>query len=184
MEKNYIAIDPVHRGVMRTALPFSWSADTFAGDRSVAEYFDDAAACDIRSGLSFIVPSPRPRRLQILIAYTSAPSITPEHARAAAADLWALGAYGHAILRRTGVAPDLSSPGQRGLTAREYECLLLVAEGATSRDIALALSISTRTVDAHVTQAVKKLGAQNRREAVAIALGEGVLRRLPRLERR
>jgi len=176
-ERNYIAIDPVHRGAMRTALPLSWSADSFAGDKLVAEYFDDAAACDIRSGVSFVLPSPRPRRLQILIAYTSARSISPRHARAAAGDLWALGAYGHAILRRTGTAPDLSSPGQRGLTAREHECLLLVAKGATSRDIALALSISMRTADAHVSQAVKKLGARNRREAVAIALSEGLLRR-------
>lgn len=62
------------------------------------------------------------------------------------------------------------------LTARETEVLHLVADGRSAREIAKLLSITSRTVDEHVQAAVRKLGARNRTNAVAIALRDGVIR--------
>lgn len=56
------------------------------------------------------------------------------------------------------------------LTSREKECLQWAAAGKTSWEIARILSVSERTVIFHIGNATKKLGATNRRQAVARAI--------------
>lgn len=51
------------------------------------------------------------------------------------------------------------------LTPRELECMRLVAEGKTSKEIARILRITSRTVDFHVQNATDKLGATSRSQA-------------------
>jgi DNA-binding CsgD family transcriptional regulator/tetratricopeptide (TPR) repeat protein len=61
-----------------------------------------------------------------------------------------------------------------GLTARELEVLALVAEGLRNAQIAERLVVSPRTVDHQVSAVLRKLGAQTRGEAAAIAMREGI----------
>ena len=61
------------------------------------------------------------------------------------------------------------------LTGREREVLALLAEGASNKAIARALSISVRTAKFHVASVTEKLGAGGRQEAVAIAIRSGLL---------
>ncbi len=61
------------------------------------------------------------------------------------------------------------------LTDRELEVLALVAGGLTNRDIAQQLSISVRTVEAHLTHIYNKLGVCSRTEAVVRAMQQGWL---------
>jgi DNA-binding NarL/FixJ family response regulator len=56
--------------------------------------------------------------------------------------------------------PDLAS-----LSRREEEILRLLSSGLTDREIGEALTISTRTVESHVSNLLRKLGARNRAEA-------------------
>jgi DNA-binding CsgD family transcriptional regulator len=56
------------------------------------------------------------------------------------------------------------------LTARERECLELIAAGKRDGDVAGILHISTTTAKQHVLSATKKLGASNRAQAVVLAL--------------
>jgi len=64
-------------------------------------------------------------------------------------------------------APDTQSEGDGAehLTAREQDVLRLLAEGLSDRDIATALTISTRTVETHVSSVLHKMGVRNRAEA-------------------
>lgn len=71
-------------------------------------------------------------------------------------------------------------PGQRGgaslaLTPREMEVLALLAEGASTGDIAERLVVSVNTVRNHVQHVLEKLGAHSKLEAVVTALRHGVL---------
>jgi DNA-binding NarL/FixJ family response regulator len=51
------------------------------------------------------------------------------------------------------------------LTRREIDVLRLVADVLSDRDVAVALTISSRTVETHVGSILRKLGVRNRGEA-------------------
>ena len=61
------------------------------------------------------------------------------------------------------------------LTAREMETLALLAEGASSREIAGRLSVSPNTVRTHVHNVLTKLGVHSRLEAAAFAVRHGLV---------
>lgn len=57
---------------------------------------------------------------------------------------------------------------RESLTPRQAECLRLVWERQTSKEIAAELGLSKGTVDTYIFEAVAVLGARNRREAAAM----------------
>jgi two-component system nitrate/nitrite response regulator NarL len=61
------------------------------------------------------------------------------------------------------------------LTTRERETLTLLAEGATSDDIAVTMGISRNTVRTHVQSVLSKLGVHSRLEAAAFAVRHGLV---------
>ncbi len=61
------------------------------------------------------------------------------------------------------------------LTAREIDVLRHVAGGNRNRDIAERLFISEETVKVHVKHIMEKLGANDRTQAVAIAVRRGII---------
>ena len=77
----------------------------------------------------------------------------------------------------TKLMAELASPRSTTpvLSGREREVLRLVAEGLPTKQIALTLSISERTVKFHVNSIFHKLGADNRAQAVALASQRGLL---------
>jgi two-component system nitrate/nitrite response regulator NarL len=89
-----------------------------------------------------------------------------------------------ARLRRLLVRTELAAPrnGERrsnafGLTARERDILVLLADGTGQKAIAAELVLSSKTVATHIQRILAKLGAHSRAEAVAIAHREGLARR-------
>jgi DNA-binding NarL/FixJ family response regulator len=65
--------------------------------------------------------------------------------------------------------------GDETLTKREIEVLRHVAEGNRNRDIARLLFISEETVKLHIRHIMEKLGANDRTQAVSIAVRRGVI---------
>ena len=68
-----------------------------------------------------------------------------------------------------GSGEDDSPAAQLGLTPRELEVLLLVAEGRTNREIGAELFMSEKTASVHVSRILAKLGVGGRVEAAAVA---------------
>ncbi|WP_338076487.1 helix-turn-helix transcriptional regulator [Bradyrhizobium yuanmingense] len=58
---------------------------------------------------------------------------------------------------------------------REISCMRWVAEGKSAWEIGMILGISENTVNFHVKNAMRKLGATGRIQAVAIAIRLNVL---------
>jgi DNA-binding NarL/FixJ family response regulator len=65
--------------------------------------------------------------------------------------------------------------GEKTLSPREKEVLLLTAQGMSGRDAACELDISERTIEAHLSAIYSKFGAKNKTEAVIMALKSGLI---------
>jgi DNA-binding NarL/FixJ family response regulator len=62
-----------------------------------------------------------------------------------------------------------SDAGTAGLSRREREVVALIAAGKSNREIAATLFVTERTVEAHVTSSLRKLGARSRAQLAAWA---------------
>ena len=56
---------------------------------------------------------------------------------------------------------------------REYEVLTLIADGLENQQVADELIVSVETVRTHVRNAMNKLGARTRAQAIAVAMRDG-----------
>lgn len=61
------------------------------------------------------------------------------------------------------------------LSERELEVLVLAGQGLPGHEVARLLSITERTVAAHLTSVYGKLGVKNKTEAILVALKRGVI---------
>jgi DNA-binding NarL/FixJ family response regulator len=68
-----------------------------------------------------------------------------------------------------------TAAGPTGLTGRQQEVLVLLAEGLSNADIAARLILSVKTVDHHVSAVLGKLGVSSRGKAAAAARERGLL---------
>ncbi len=90
-------------------------------------------------------------------------------------------AVAEALAAVASAEPDVSSqevPPEAAetirLTPRERDVLRLLAEGRSDREIAAALSLSSRTIGWHVSHLLSKLGVESRTAAAAYALRHGL----------
>jgi len=81
-----------------------------------------------------------------------------------------------AIAEHLVTALEASEPPPHSLlTPREREVLLLVANGASSKEIAARLGVSPRTVESHRARIMQKLGIHKAPELVRFAIREGLV---------
>jgi len=118
---------------------------------------------DIRAGMNLGADDylTKPARREELLAAISA---RLERAEAHAAQLQA---------NARGFSPDFSSPRpleQLGLTAREAEVLLWVAQGKSNAEIGIILNMAEATVKRHLSNMFEKLGLESRNAATLRAL--------------
>ncbi len=78
------------------------------------------------------------------------------------------------LLSKAG-AVNTPANARTDLTERELEVLKRVAQGERSKEIAIRLGISERTVKAHLASIYNKLGVDSRAAAIAIAAQKGLL---------
>jgi len=61
------------------------------------------------------------------------------------------------------------------LSPRETQVLIRIAEGLASKEIAMQLQVSHRTVETHRTNLMRKLGVRKASELVRLAIREGLI---------
>jgi DNA-binding CsgD family transcriptional regulator len=87
-------------------------------------------------------------------------------------------ARGAAAAATLALSPEPALPRRsrcERLSSKERLVLVELAQGHSTDEIGLVLSVSPHTVRTHVKNLMRKLGARTRAHAVAIALSEGAI---------
>src|SRR5690242_7791635 len=79
------------------------------------------------------------------------------------------------VLRRVVASSPVPSPGRISLTSREMQVLRGIAKGHTTKRLARDLGLAAPSIETHLRNIFKKLGASNRGEAVSSALKLGLI---------
>jgi DNA-binding CsgD family transcriptional regulator len=158
-------------GAARHAAGASLAATgSFDGAR---EAFEDACELLGRSGLPFEAARARVG-LALALGALGRVDVARRELGAACERLNVLGAASEA--RRASELDPGPVPVDGGLSARESEVLVLVAEGLTNRQIAERLTLSEHTVHRHVANILLKLDLSSRAAAAAYAARRGLAR--------
>ena len=80
-----------------------------------------------------------------------------------------------AVLAAVGQPRNRRRSGPDGLTPREMEVLVLIARGASTRQVARALGISPKTAGTHIERIYTKTGSSTRSTATLYAIQHGLL---------
>ena len=162
VSQNHIARDPIVARLNHSPLPFRWSQTHALANRSGKRVQDEAAAVGLTDGQALAVHGE---------GTGGAVSIGARHydlSPRQQAGLQLAAYYLHARMASLRAKGAPRTP--RLLTPRERECLNWVAAGKTDWEIAQILNISEQTAHGYVQNALSKLGARTRAQAVALAL--------------
>ncbi len=169
-DQGYNAVNPCKhwRDAGRDAFTWrevrQWSRRTLEPNAKADELWEDAASNGMKDGLTITSPGPSGEVL-ITRIMTEQPSIRPgdRHVLESLAIVFAT-----LRLRLHEQAGDRPLNGV--LTMREAECLRWASRGLTDHAIAERIGVSAKTVNFHVENARRKLGAPNRLAAYHRAL--------------
>lgn len=163
-------IDPVVQRVQSARAPFKWS-DThlrggFSKEQSV--FFEKCRELGVHSGITIPIKGPGAEIDLISLSFRTfdrSPPAAMTHIYMLSIQYWLK--YCELIDRREcGTIP---------LTAQEVECLRWCKEGKTNWEIGEILRISEKTVEFHLSNGMRKLGASNRITAVIMAIKSGLI---------
>jgi DNA-binding CsgD family transcriptional regulator len=79
------------------------------------------------------------------------------------------------VVSGQGEQPDPQSGRSDRLSVRERDVLGGLANGSSTEQVGLALAMSPHTVRTHLRNIMRKLDANTRAHAVAIAIGDGAI---------
>jgi DNA-binding CsgD family transcriptional regulator len=167
---RYERIDPVVQHCRVHIVPALWGSHLFSS-RAAVTLYQEAAEYGLKSGVSFPVHGPAVE-VALVSLITSKRHLDSANFLGKAQ---LFSCYLHEAYRKLSAAEQHILLAQKPLTDREKQCLLWAAVGKSSWETAVILNIAERTAVFHLTNAAAKLGAVNRRQAVARAIALGLI---------
>ena len=162
ISQNHLSRDPIIARLNLSPAPFRWSDTHAMANRSGRRVLDEAAEFGLKDGLALAVHGD---------GVLGGVSIGTRHFELSPhqqAGLQLAAYYLHARVAALRARGPARAP--RVLAPREREWLNWVAAGKTDWEIAQILNISEQTAHGYVQNALSKLGARTRAQAVALAL--------------
>jgi len=166
---QYIRVDPVARQCRRSVNPFEWSEAPYDSEQEPRAAEVMRRAQDFRMTRGFIVPIHGMTGYEACVS-VGGTDLDLNNRSKPAIHLMAM--YGFDRVRRL-LSPRRTTTHR--LTRREREALAWSAVGKSAWDIGEILHITQRTVEEHLANARRKLGAMNRTHAVAIAIRDRII---------
>jgi LuxR family transcriptional regulator, quorum-sensing system regulator SdiA len=175
--RQFMRVDPYYRACFDGTMPLEWSevqrrSDLSAQQKAACGYLNDFG---LSRGITVPVHLPY-GRFAVVSAITDRSCANWTDIRANARDplLWLTHAFTQFVLDR-GLEDQIDTIHPVGLTPREIECLRWACAGKTSADTAIIIDRSVETVRLHMKNAIRKLDACNRAQAVAAAVQMGLI---------
>lgn len=167
-------IDPVHRASYVTALGFRWAQLPWLipMTRDDHRILDDGRRQGIGDG--FTVPVHVPGEARGTCTFATNPDMPVPDQQLLYAQVAGTFAFEAArrLWFRRGIVPKPRIPV---LTDRQRDCVILMAQGKTDKEIAIVLGISRETVTTHITAACERYGVFKRQLLVTLTLYDGTL---------
>lgn len=176
LEHHYDEIDTVAEQIRQSLSPVFWDLheEIEHATGKTQQMFAEALEYGLSTGLSIPIHGPQINpMLAILVIHHS--KITDFFAENPAYpfQIHCLGMYYHECVLR--LLEQECQQTSYHLTKREKECLRLAAQHKSAYETACDLGISERTVGFHIENALKKLKARNKYQAVEKAIKAGVI---------
>lgn len=176
-DKSVMLKIPLYIQCRTRQLPFVTGdiSRTPAGRPELQKIAQAMAAMGVRSLITLPVHLPRGQIGMVTWGGSHSAKTANEVLSAHRAELIAGGhLFMHAFRTLSGILRSTEEEQSR-LTPREWECLRLTAQGCREEEVASIVGVAPTTVRYHLDNVVRKLGASNRANAVALAAQLGVL---------
>ncbi|GAB2474926.1 LuxR family transcriptional regulator AbaR [Comamonas humi] len=170
VQAQYARIDPSISASRKSMQPLAWSDDLFA---SAPALWSEARDFGLKMGCAQFVSDGRGSHGMLTLA-RSHEVLSARELQARAAEIHWLTVLIHEHYPRIFGDTDVL-PAAPSLTEREIEILRWSAEGKTAAEIAEILPISFNTVNFHLKNAMQKLSATNKAQAILRAALHGLL---------
>jgi len=172
-EKLYHNFDPIQQTCKRQLTPFTWSDEAW---RYMLNYdqvnmLNEAGEFGLIEGHTIPIHPPTGYAASLSVVFEPG-KVSPEALNAL--HLCAFFLYEAAIQMKTNIVRLYTVRNK--LTNRQRTILELIAQGKSSWDISILLSISESTVKDHVVKIFKKLNVKSRQQAIVKGLFYGDIR--------
>jgi DNA-binding CsgD family transcriptional regulator len=168
-ERKLFQIDPVYRYADKTLLPFAWDSRQFRAGltRQQRDVLAEAADYGIAHGYTIPIHLPSP-----FVAFSASCSVVPDAISLPPSSYHAVQLMAYHLYERASRERGATyvKAGFAELSARERECLELVAQGKSDWVVGKVLGISERTVHNHIERAKRRLKVTTRVQAIVHAL--------------
>ncbi|MCW8408105.1 LuxR family transcriptional regulator [Legionella sp. PATHC035] len=171
LAEQYQNIDSTLSFVYNNHLPIYWNLKqqlAQAASESERKMREDSIAFGAEAGLSIPIHGPHNNFAILLLVQMQNQHCNLQDNRAQYDFFVTAHLYYHYI--QTHLLDQISEKEAFHLTQREIQCLLLIAEQHSVKEIAQRLEISERTVNFHIQKINKKLGTKNKYQSLAKAL--------------
>jgi DNA-binding CsgD family transcriptional regulator len=171
---KYHRIDPLVDHCSRKIVPVAWD-ERFFVKPSAARLYEEGREFGINCGVTIPLHSPGVEVAMLTLVFHDQQEITNDDRFIALGKGQLFACHLHEAIKKMALVQKHAGLSVKPLTEREKQCLLWAAEGKTSWEISQILNITERTVVFHMANAAEKVGAVNRRQAVARAITMGLI---------
>ena len=165
--------DPVMQHVRRQSVPIVWDQETYV-ERGMGDLWEHQASFGYRTGIAMALHLPEGKHFLFGVDREQELPRDTEELQRLVADLQLFAVHAQDAALRL-LVPPAQQPERPALTPRELDALRWTMEGKTAWEVGAVLGISERTVVFHVTNAMHKLGCNNKQQAVLKALRLGLI---------
>lgn len=167
-------LDPVLQHCKRHSVPIIWDQSTYVS-AGQADKWEAQARFGYRTGICLALHMPEGRHFMIGVDRDQALPKDPIEITRLVANLQLFAVHAQDTAMRV-LVPQHLQPERPSLTPRELDSLRWTMEGKTAWEVGSIMGIAERTAVLHVSNAMHKLGCNNKHQAVLKALRLGLLR--------